>query len=210
MTTLTYPHTLVAGTPENVNDLNDNLNAVTTWAAGNIDATNLAATAKPATLKGDYELVGESSLLFSSSFAAATYSATKTAAIQAIGTTAAASPVVLPINLPDFAVSGLTTQFRIQALTMTNATAPAMNFTFGVALIMAQAGGSGLIGITTIGSVLGAVTATAPPAATPTTSTGVDFTIAGSGAYVLVVTTSGTPAVNSVAGCTVRLQVHHI
>lgn len=42
MTTLTLPTTLVAGANENVNDLNSNLNAITAWANGSVDNTNLA------------------------------------------------------------------------------------------------------------------------------------------------------------------------
>lgn len=42
MTTLTLPTTLVAGANENVNDLNSNLNAITSWANGSVDSTNLA------------------------------------------------------------------------------------------------------------------------------------------------------------------------
>lgn len=42
MTTLVLPVTLVAGANENVNDLNSNLNAITAWANGSIDNTNLA------------------------------------------------------------------------------------------------------------------------------------------------------------------------
>lgn len=42
MTTLTLPTTLVAGANENVNDLNSNLNAITSWANGSVDNTNLA------------------------------------------------------------------------------------------------------------------------------------------------------------------------
>lgn len=42
MTTLVLPVTLVAGANENVNDLNSNLNAITSWANGSVDNTNLA------------------------------------------------------------------------------------------------------------------------------------------------------------------------
>lgn len=38
---MVYPTTLVAGANENVNDLNSNLNAITAWANGSVDATNI-------------------------------------------------------------------------------------------------------------------------------------------------------------------------
>lgn len=45
MTTLSLPVTLVAGANENVNDLNSNLNAITSWANGSVDATNITNAA---------------------------------------------------------------------------------------------------------------------------------------------------------------------
>lgn len=45
MGTLSYPFTLVAGQPENVNQLNSNLAAVATVLNGSVDATNLASGA---------------------------------------------------------------------------------------------------------------------------------------------------------------------
>lgn len=45
MGTLSYPFTLTAGQPENVNQLNSNLAAIATVLNGSVDATNLAAGA---------------------------------------------------------------------------------------------------------------------------------------------------------------------
>jgi hypothetical protein len=42
MTTLVYPKTLIPNSNENVNDLNDNLNAIAQVVNGNLDAGNLA------------------------------------------------------------------------------------------------------------------------------------------------------------------------
>src|SRR5437870_2170083 len=45
MGNLTFPFSLTAGQPENVNQLNSNLNAVASVVNGNIDSTNLSAGA---------------------------------------------------------------------------------------------------------------------------------------------------------------------
>lgn len=50
MTSLSYPYTLTAGQPQNVNQLNSNLNAVATVLNGNVDNTNLASGAALANL----------------------------------------------------------------------------------------------------------------------------------------------------------------
>lgn len=44
MTTLSYPYTLTAGQPENVNQLNSNLNAISTVLNGSVDTTNIASS----------------------------------------------------------------------------------------------------------------------------------------------------------------------
>lgn len=44
MSTLTYSHTLVAGTNENVNDVQDMFNDVKTLVNGNLDDTNISST----------------------------------------------------------------------------------------------------------------------------------------------------------------------
>jgi hypothetical protein len=214
VTTLSYPHVLTAGQPENVNDLNDNLNAITTWSAGNIDTTNLAATAKPATLMGRYGIVAQGALLFDSTMTAGTYyPAAEGGTISPapkIGVSISGTPVVIPVKVADYAVSGLTTQFRVQALTLTNPTAPAINLTFGVAQILTLGGGVNTISIATVGSVLGGVTLTTPGASAGYVTTGSDFTISSGDLYVLVVTTSGTPAANARVAVNMTLQVHNI
>jgi hypothetical protein len=210
MTTLTYPHTLVAGTPENVNDLNDNLNAVTTWAAGNIDATNLAATAKPATVLGAYRTVHESAFSINAGSTAATYVATVQGTATFIATPTNIAFSVCPITLADYAVSGLTTQFRVQASTIVNTIAPAVTFTYALAPITSNAGAAGTTSIASVGASLGSVALASPGASSRTISAGSDFTISSNEVYVLIVTLSGTTAATSDVHALLRLQVHHI
>lgn len=210
MTTLAYSHTLVAGTPENINDVQDMFNDVRTAFNGNIDATNLAASAKPATLLGAYRTVHEATFGLTSSFTGATtWVPTVLSAGAAVGGSST-SYVVCPITLADYAVSGLTTQFRVQALTLTNPTAPAVNFTFGCQLIATLSGGASFLSIASLVASPATVTRSAPAANSGLVDSTSDFTISSSGAYVLTVTTSGTPAASSATSLNVRLQVHNI
>lgn len=210
MTTLAYPHTLVAGQPENVNDLNDNLNAITTLVNGNLDAGNLATSAKPVTVLGQYKTVADSGLVLTSANTGATTYIGSQGGGLSVATTTSGLLDVFPLDPADHAVTGLTTQFRIHTATITNTVAPAVNFTYSLRQITGLAGGASSITITTVGSALGAVTRAAPAAQASFIDNGSDFTLPGSGVYVLCVSSSGTPAVNSNAQFRVTLQVHHI
>lgn len=211
LTTLAYSHTLVAGTPENINDVQDMFNDAKTVINGNLDTSNMAATMKPATLMGPYRPVSEATMAFTSlTGGAATYTPTASGGSVPIGTSATLNLLTIPIVLADYAVSGLTTQFRIQASTITNTIAPAINFTFGVFQLVTTGGAGGNTSIVSGGPVLGGVTRAAPAASSPFTDTGADFTISSNGVYVLCVTTTGTPTVNSNTMPTIRLQVHNI
>jgi hypothetical protein len=216
LTTLAYSHTLVAGTPENINDVQDMFNDVKTWANGNVDATNLAATADPATLMGAYRIVAQGDLLFDSTTTAGTYyPANEGGSISPapkIGVSITGTPVVIPINLPDFAVSGLTTQFRVQASTLTNPTASAINFTYVLQQVLTVGGGAGTLSIATTRPtpVITKVTRAAPAASSIFTDTTADFSLSASGIYVLVVQVSGTPAANSRVAVNLTLQAHYI
>jgi hypothetical protein len=210
LTTLTYPHVLTAGQPENVNDLNDNLNAVTTWAAGNIDTTNLAATAKPATLMGAYRPVSEASFYFTSIYNAGTYMANASGVSVLNGGFVSTTLALIPINLADHAVSGLTTQFRVQASTITNTVAPAANFTFGLYGIASTGGTSSTILVNLTAAVAGSgATRVAPSATSNYVDWSSDFTGA-NGTWLLGIALSATPAANSMTQCTLRLMVHNI
>jgi len=210
MTTLAYSHTLVAGTPENINDVQDMFNDVKTWANGNIDATNLAASADPATVLGAYRTIHEATVGFTSGVTAGTFIPVNDAQAGKIGVATAATLVVCPINVADYAVSGLTTQFRMQASTITNPTAPAVNFTFAPAIITGFSGAAGSISIASVTGLGASVVRTAPALSTGFVDTTADFTISSNGVYVLTVALSGAPAANSWTNCTMRLQVHHI
>jgi hypothetical protein len=211
MTTLNYSHTLVAGTPENINDVMDMFNDVKTVINGNLDATNLAATADPATLTGFYRTVSEAIVKINSAAAGATTwipAADGTVVANGVPTALALFPI--PINLTDYAVSGLATQFRVQASTITNTVAPGVSFTFSLYGITSTAGTTGSIVVNLSAAVAGSgVTRTTPAASSNYVDWSSDFT-GSSGTWFLGIASTGTPAASSLTQFTLRLQVHNI
>jgi hypothetical protein len=167
-------------------------------------------TARLATALGDYRTVSEARFGFNPGATANTYVTTEQGTATFVGNSTSVPFSVIPINLADYAVAGLTTQFRVQASTMTNPTAPAVNFTYALAPITALTGSAGTLGISTIGALLGSVTRSAPSNGSAFQDTGADFTIASSVTHVLVVVLSGTTVAASLVQSTVRLQVHNI
>jgi hypothetical protein len=210
VTSLAYPHVLVPGTPENVSDVEDNFQAIKTWANGNVDATNLAATADPATLMGAYRPVAEAPFYIGGGLAAGTYYVTSGGFLGLSGLAQGAAPMVCPINLADHAVSGLVTQFRIQASTVTNATAPGVSLTFQLCGITASAGGSGAISVTLTAPVAGSgVTRTTPASGSNFIDWSSDFT-GSNGTWPLSIVLSGTTAAASFTTGMLKLMVHNI
>lgn len=215
MTTLAYSHTLVAGTPENINDVQDMFNDVKTLVNGNLDATNLAASARPATVLGAYRTVHEATFaLDSTNTGATTYVPTvssSTSPVRALSTAGLSAIVFCPLTVADYSVSGLTTQFRVQGSVITNGVAPGVSFTYSVAQITNLNGTGNAIGISGTGTLLGSVTRTTPGANSAfVDSSAADFTISTSGTYVMLLASSGSPAANSNTQFCLRLQVHHI
>ena len=198
MSLLVYSHALVAGTPENVNDVQDMFNDVKNVMNGNLDASNLAATAKPATLMGAYRVVSEVT-----GFVAGGTPAGPTGASATDGP----SPVVPA----DFVVAGLTTQFRLRVLTGINATAPGVDLTFGLYPVTGFSGGSGVVG-PDFGSVLAGstVTRSAPSALASLVDASADFTIATPGGYRVLVSLSGTSIAASRVEFVAQIQVRNV
>lgn len=211
MSLLTYSHTLVAGTPENVNDVQDMFNDVKTLVNGNLDAANLAASAKPATLMGRYSTVSEALFSLTNASPAGTYVATTSSGDQLVGTANGIGQMIFPVTLADYAVPGLTTQFRVQVAMITNTVAPAMNFTYALQQVATVGGAAAQISVATVTLAGATVTRTAPAASSTFVDATADFSIVpASSVYVLTATLSGTPAASSNTIAMVRLQVHNI
>ena len=210
MTLLAYSHTLVAGTPENINDVQDMFNDVKNVMNGNLDDTNLATSSKRTAVLGPYKTVGEGMSYAGSGASAGTYWFTTIGNLAPSGVATAALPFVIPVTPADFAVSGLTTQFRVRAAMAINATAPGVNFTFGLFPI-ASIGGSANINFTLGAALAGStVTRSAPTAGNAPLDASSDFTISTPGLYLPGVTLSGSTAANSFSVMMVQLQVHNV
>jgi hypothetical protein len=120
-------------------------------------------------------------------------------------TTASSEACTKYLDDADFAITGRTAKLRIRATVASNATAPAINFTFGY-VAFTVAGGADVISYTTSGLALSSVAINAPSASTVTAATGSDFNVPADGSYMPFVTTSGTQANNNYSVMTVELQ----
>jgi hypothetical protein len=210
MTTLSYSHTLVAGTPENVNDVQDMFNDVKTLVNGNLDATNLATSAKPSNLMGVYRTVEASEFFVASGSAATCYFAVAGGLISSGSTVAGSNvPQFIGVDEVPYKVTGLTVKMRLRVAFVTNAVAPTGTFTFGLYPVT-TAGGAGNL-TTTLGTVVSGSTVahTAPAASSQFLDAGSDFTPPTAGVYVLGVVTPAMAANSAVVG-KVFLEVHNV
>lgn len=208
MTTLVLPATLTPGANENVNDLNSNLNAITSWANGSVDATNLASSAKPATVLGFYQPLYSLAVGLTGGVATTYFPVADGTLINGFAASAKAPWIVDLRGTTDYAVSGLTANMRIRALVAINATAPAINFTLALYPVTGLASAAGQIGIASVGTAVAAVACNAPAASSQQVVASSDFTMP-SGLHVIGIGTSGSMAANSYASFTLELQGRH-
>jgi hypothetical protein len=119
-------------------------------------------------------------------------------------------PDVFPFDDADFVVASKTQVLQIRGVVSANATAPAINFTFGLHLVTV-AGAADAVTYTYAAAVSGSTfTLTTPSASTMTRGvTAADFAIPADGSYALGVVTSGTIANNSQVGCSAVLQTRN-
>lgn len=106
----------------------------------------------------------------------------------------------------DYTVANKTLKLRLRAQVAANATAPAINFTFGLYPITVAGGADAMT--YTAGTVVPGSTAalTTPSASTITQGNSGDFAFPVDGAYAFAVVTSGTIANNSAVSCHAQLQ----
>lgn len=212
MTTLTYDTigNLVAGHQADINDVKDCFVKIAQWTQGSIDAGNLATSAKPVTLLGQYRTVTEG-LGFFSSASSTGVSSISMDTLSASTASNTATKGLVPILAADHAVSGLTTKYRIRGLVAANAVNSTRTFTFGLYPITASNGTVGDHAVTIGTLVAGSASAIATPGASGTPSVlGSDFTPPADGLYTLGVSLSGIPAANSAGTVYARLEVHHV
>lgn len=117
---------------------------------------------------------------------------------------------VVYIDPADYTVPNIQTKFRVRAVCLTNATAPAINFTVGLYPVTAVAGGANVITMTP-GAVQGGSTVlfTAPALSTPNQNNSGDFTGLVAGYYAFGVVLSGTNAASSRVIISATLQYHN-
>lgn len=169
--------------------------------------------ARPAADMGAYRSVTEAEFQFGSTHVVGTHAPSAQGGAIIIGGGGGGITGTynfVPLVPADYAVAGLTTQFRIQAATITNTVPPAANFTFGLSTITGLGGSSGLLAITNISASVASVTRSAPGATASFIDSTADFTIPGTGVYLLTVAISSALAANSHTECKLRLQVHNV
>lgn len=217
MTTFSYstgdPTNLTGGAAASMADISGPFADLKTFInGGSLDATNLATSAKPATLLGQYRTIAEACLQFEDADTAGTYSASALTGSAKSGTSAfsGAGLTFFPLTPADYAVSGLTTQFRVKGALGTNGTASAINFIGGLHAVTFS-GGADTVAVTLATAVSGSTfTRSAPAINSGFVDASSDFSLSTAGVYTLGVALSGTMAANSFVIVNLRLEVRHV
>lgn len=118
---------------------------------------------------------------------------------------------VVYLDPADYALSGLTTKYRVHAICLTDAVAPAVTFTIGLYPISAVAGGADAITMTAGAVQAGSTVAFASPAANlRSQGNSGDFTAPAAGYYALGVVISGATAANSREVIAARVEARNV
>jgi hypothetical protein len=188
------------------------LTSIQTLVNGNLDAANTSHALFGAyrTVEQTYFTAGPAQITGAANF----YLLGVGGAGSVVGSGVAASiaPAVVRSIPADYTISGLTTVGRVAVEMWTNATAPAITFTFQLFSLSGLGGGAGLITPTIGAGVAGSIaTITTPALGTTTSAVSSDFTLPTSGgtAYVMGVASSGAMAANSYVAGTMLLQLRH-
>lgn len=201
MASISLPFTLTAGAAENVNQLNSNLSTITSLVNGNIDGANAPL------LVSQYRTIVSTGSFFTGGTANGMYFATCDATFAGDGV-ASNGPFVFYIDPADYAVTGLTTRYRLRVSTTTNGTAPVASFTYGLNPVTATSGTSTLAVVASTATASSTVTRTLPASGSRFTDTSSDFTAA-AGGYVFSVSSSATTNGFSGVGMHFALQVRN-
>jgi hypothetical protein len=119
-------------------------------------------------------------------------------------------PDVFYFAAADYAVNGKTSKLRVSGMILPNATAPGINFTFGM-YPLTSAGAEKQLALT-LGTVVSGSTAavTTPSASTPKREVSGDFTIPADGFYALGVVISSNLTAKSIVLASAHLQVRAV
>jgi hypothetical protein len=213
MTQLSLSHTLVAGTPENVNDVQANFDDIVAWANGNISESNMLSSsglfAGYRTLKTAEAWVG-ASVAASYFFAGNQGSATQQNIVQST-TLNFSPPLSIYFDDADYTISGKTQRLRVRGQCYTNQTAPALTMTLGLYPISSVAGTSDAVNLTLGTVVSGSTVAFASPSASSLNQgNSGDFAIPADGHYVPGVAFSANLPAGSGVILAIQLQTRYV
>jgi hypothetical protein len=174
-------------------DVRNSLSTLQTVVNGNIDGANAPA------LASYYRRLARGSGLLAAGSAANTYYAIATGDLLTTSLNDIGIPKeILDLRSADLAVTGLTAKLRLRATILTNNTAPAVNFTFGLYQITTATGGAGALTYT-VNTVVATAAINAPAANLGTAANSADINLPTDGYYLFGVVTSGTMAASSYA-----------
>lgn len=198
---LTLP---VIGQPNSTEDtkIRDSLSTIQTVINGNLDDSNLVAASRKTAILGQPTLLFESAgSAISGGVAAGNYVMTSSGGMTQVGIAAGAvsTPRLFPIVSANHAVSGMTTNLRVEAILTTNSVAPTGNWAVGLC-VPTVAGPASNMSIPTTGGFIGGSTTFTAPAASSVLSQSYTMVLPANGIYAVILVLSATQAVNSIVG----------
>jgi hypothetical protein len=177
-------HTLVAGTNENVNHVQTNLEDLRDFLNGaNLTDENFTSSAG---MYSAYRTVQTASGFVADTATAGDYYFANDGTVAIETADHSLAGLFIYIAAADFAITGRTTRLRVRGSAYVNAVAPARTITLGLYPITSVAGGNDLFQATLGTVVSGSTVAFASPSANSTNvNTSGDFTIPADGHYAL-------------------------
>lgn len=238
MSALAVPNTLVPRTPQNVSKVQENFDAIETWAAGGIGTDNIAANgvgtseiadlavtagkvaantltdaqfAAAAGMYSSYRTIGQvTGVVVPSVMAGADHLMLASGPLTETTDSPSLTAPTLYIDSADYAITGRTTNMRVRTVLHVNSVAPAVTITFGLYPITAAGGAAGNNQLT-LGAVVSGSTAvfTTPSASTSNQAVSTDFALPANGHYALGVAVSAAGAANCRMIASLQLQLHY-
>lgn len=234
----TLPRTLTAGTPENVNHVQENFEYLRDYVNGaNIEETNLASSSVSNTKlaanavttdkvtdgtlldtdlaspnNGVYRVIHQVGGAIHDGVTAATWALTYGGQLTAFSLASAGSYGVSAFHITsgDYAVAGKTTKLNVKASIFTNATAAAVTLTFGIAPVTAAAGAADQVALT-LGADSGSAAQWVNPAASSIlSSAGADIDLPATGFYAPYIASTGTVAADARIVYNLVVRIRHV
>lgn len=213
MAQLTLTHTLVAGTNENVNDVQGNFDDIVAWSS-TLSETNLSSSsglfASYNTLQTVCGWVGATGAPTAGSYFFTEQNPTNTNASNLVKSAASNIGNGVPaiyFDDADYAMTGKTLKLRVRAQCYVNTAGPAVTLTAGLYPVSAIGGTTDNVAVTLGAVTAGSTVAFASPGASSTNQgNSGDFAAPADGHYLLGLALSGTPAANNGNIINVQLQ----